>query len=97
MSTLTGLISSGGGGSVIKSIQRGVTAVGSTDTSVNVTISAVTTSKAFVSFCGSQVYNGADNRQCFVNVNLTASTTLQISRGLSGSVNNVSWEVIEYE
>lgn len=69
------------GGSIIKSIQRGVTTAASG--SITVTISAVNTGKAWINYDGESGYYAQ----------LTNSTTITIT-ATGGYI--VSWEVIEY-
>lgn len=80
--------------SSIKSIQRGISASGST--TLDVAITSVNTSKSVISFLGVAT-NGTDPSYV-PNINLASSTHLTITRQASvGTSANVSWEVIEYE
>jgi hypothetical protein len=95
-------ISGIGGGSVIKSVQRGTGSMNNSTNSVSVTISAVNTGKAFAIVEGilsSGVTRDAlitDLRGATVRGVLNA-TSLTVARGASQETLLYSWQVIEYE
>lgn len=90
MSTLTGLISGGGGGG-INSVQRFLVNMSYQGTSKANTISAVDTSKTMISYCGNSWVNRS------YAVRLTSSTNVQIYVQSQSTVTDyVSFEVIEY-
>ena len=83
---------------VIKSIQRGQTATPTDNSTTNVTITAVDTDKAFVSF-SSTVYWGTSAEGASISAYLTSSTNLAIETigdDIASSA-EIAWEVIEYE
>jgi len=103
VSTLTGLISAGGGG--VNSIQRGSVTV-SNGSSANVTISAVDLSKSFLIFSTrTGVWAVLDGWAYNADVGgkLTSTTNIQFlsTSSVTGFVSSygsatVYWEVVEY-
>lgn len=81
--------------SPLKSMQSGTVAFSTTDTSKDVTITSVNTSKAFLMFSFSSAATDADDGM-IMGV-MTNATTLTFSRAASGSAVSVSWYVAEYE
>lgn len=76
----------------VTSVQRGSTSVAAGAT-VNVTITAVDTSKAFVvANVGIGVNSGYFT---FLNAALTSSTNLQLVAGAAAGSVTVKWEVVE--
>ena len=87
MSTLSQFM---GGG--IKSVQRGVFAGSTTETTIN--ISAVNPAKAFVNVMSGSVYGGSGTSWWYAR--LTSSTKLAVLAISGGSAASMSWEVIEF-
>lgn len=81
-------------GGVIKSVQRGQETIGGGTLSVNVTITAVDLDKSFLTLTQ---WTTDLNTDGLASGNLTTSTNLTITKGASGSLAAVFWEVIEYE
>lgn len=88
--------------SPIKSIQRGITELTVNQSTTNVTISAVNTSKAFVVSSHSNSLNitSGDKHGFNARVRLTSSTNLEIYRHYTSDHRfagvYVAWEVIEF-
>lgn len=83
-----------GGGSNIKSIQRGSTNV--VGSSVNVTISAIDITKAIARVQFSGTGGNSNGYEQNVTIKIVNSTTIQITPSVSSSVTKtVHWEVIE--
>ncbi len=80
--------------SPIKSIQRGVVAMGSS-AAVDVTVSAVNMSKAMINLLGVRVADATLDKVNFT-ISLTTSTNINFQRYVPGSSAWVSWELIEY-
>lgn len=100
MSTLTGLISAGGGGGAIASVQSGYHTAPQAATTSNRGIGAVDLSKSFVLITYA-VESGITNPfEYFLRAALTTSTNIQFYRytALAGSLDDilVYWQVIEY-
>jgi len=95
MSTLTGLISGGGGGSSpIASIQRLYVSTYFAGTTINRSIASVDTTKTFISHLG----NSREALRSYLAI-LTSSTNVQLftySQNVGDSNLYVSLEVIEY-
>lgn len=95
------LPSAGGGGAVIKSVQRGATAILAGQTSSVVTVSQVDVSKSFIKIYSSASPVGTEYMYSVMPMaDITNSTTLTFSRssGAVASQNvNVYWEVVEFE
>ena len=94
------LPSAGGGGAVIKSVQRGVATILAGQTSAAVTVSQIDTSKSFVKIYSSATQVGTEYMYSVIPLaEITNSTTLTFSRN-TGSVasQNVSvfWELVEF-
>lgn len=84
-----------GGGSNIKSIQRGVATI-TTGQDLSITISSVDITKSIVLINSRGTYN--DNTTNFVYGKLLNSTTLYLARGFNGAVTtNISYQVIELQ
>lgn len=100
MSTLTGLISGGGGGSPIASIQRGNHTAAQGSTTTNRTIGAVDLSKSFVLITYAAETSIFDAHEFLLRAALTSSTNIQFYRytARTGSQDDllVHWQVIEY-
>jgi hypothetical protein len=101
MSTLTGLISGGGGGG-IKSVQRGTVTTDFNNTSTNVTISAVDLSKSFLVFSSATGSDADNNYRSNLRGRLTTTTNINFYRYAVNTNSSLSycfiaWEVIEYE
>jgi hypothetical protein len=88
MSTLSQFV----GGTPIKSVQRGTISPGFGVSSGTVTISSVTTTKAFANFLG---YTNSGTNP-FVRINLSSSTGLTWVVGDNASTRVIAWEVIEF-
>lgn len=73
----------------IKNVQRGVSAVGASNT-VNITISAVNLSKSYI--CVNGTINGGSGPLA----NLTSPSNIQVSNSNVGYPLSVGWEVIEF-
>ena len=88
---------------IIASVQRDVTAFAESDTTKNVTISAVVSAKSGVNWLGS-AYNNNTNARIqpeynFTTLKLTSTTNLALQRGLvgpSGTLLEPSWEIWEF-
>lgn len=88
-----------GGINMIKSIQRGVVAIGSGAAVGTATVTAVDTSKAVLNMLGSSIFIGStDAADSDGRIVLTNSTTITATRGSNGSSNalNISYELVEY-
>lgn len=84
----------GGGGSVIKSIQRGVTSFPADTTSIiDVTLTTVNLSKSHIAFGGSNFQSG---NAYMPYATLTSSTNIRLQRPGTGFASDIAWEVIEY-
>lgn len=81
-------------GGVIKSVQRGQETMGGGTGSVNVTITAVDLSKTFMTLSQWTVDPNTDGLS---SGHLSTSTNLIITKGATGSLSFVAWEIIEYE
>lgn len=81
------------------SIRRGQTAIGTGVAGVNVTIAAVDTTKAFVSFGGAYSTRASTPvaNEDFAMAYLTSSTNLYVGRAASSTVSTVivAWEVVQ--
>ena len=91
-------ITSNGGISVVKSVQRGVSTIESGDSSCDIRITAVNVDKAMVNYLG---FSADSNTTSSYHrdrgyIRLVDSTTVSISRGRSDSDFTFSWEVIEF-
>lgn len=84
-----------GGGMRIKSIQRGITLLGSGVQSLAIPVSAVATLKSELRKNGEYV-NGSAPSEYLGCVLLTNSTTVTATRGNSTAMWWVSWELVEY-
>lgn len=84
----------------VLSVQRGQTSIGTGSAGVNVTIAAVNTAKAFVSFGGSYSNRASTPvaNEDFAITYLTSSTNLYVVRAASSTVSTVTvaWEVVQY-
>jgi hypothetical protein len=100
MSTLTGLISGGGGGSPIASMQRGNTTASQSATITNQSIGAVDLSKSFVLATYTAENTVYDPDEFLLRTSLTSSTNIEFYRHFAGggSQDNlfIHWQVIEY-
>lgn len=95
----SGVIAQWGASSLIKSVQRGTTAITSGNTATNTTITAVDTKNCIVSFIGCMF--GSNNiawDSATARVQLTSSTNIQAVRQNSGGAGQITlgWEVIEF-
>lgn len=88
---------------VIKSIQRGQTAVPTADAFTDVTITSVDTDKAVVSMSSSAYVakqGGTSDDDAVISAYLTSSTNLRIyndgTNAFTFTDANIAWEVIEY-
>lgn len=88
LSTIVGA----GGGSPIKSIQRG--RGNSSFALIDVTISAVVLAKSFIR---TSFTTDDNNFLSSTTSRLTSTTNLELSRSTTGGSFTVDWEVIEYE
>lgn len=89
--------SSGGGGSVIKSVQHGSIYMNGAAANASVAISSVDTAKSVVICRGNSVGSAADDGMSFCEVQLTSSTVVEASRGNTGNQYcQVSFTVLEY-
>jgi hypothetical protein len=93
------LTGQGGGGSNIKSIQNGVSSMGTGVGYIDVTISAIDITKTVVivtdgyETSGNYPYDG----YCKMVASVINSTTIRITRGVTNAnVNNINWQVIEF-
>lgn len=84
-----------GGGSVIKSVQRGIIYLSGISAGGTITIGAVNPGKTIVNFLGN-VTTSDINSSTNVWLRLTSATTLECARNSHGGANNTSYEVIEY-
>lgn len=84
-----------GGGMRIKSIQRGVSQLGSGVSSLAITVSAVSTTKAELRKNG-EYTNGSYPYEFLGTVILTNATTITATRGAASGMWWVSWELVEY-
>lgn len=89
------------GGSVVKSVQRGVVTITSTNQSNTATISAVDTAKSKLALLGVSSSNSsdADNRILGVRLTFTNSTTITATRTSATALNgtlSVAFEVLEH-
>lgn len=93
MSNLSQFLGGAGGGSVIKSIQRGESLIFTGgQTSLNVTIAAVDVNKTMVNIVG----GSANELGNLPRAKLLNSTTLQIVRQTNSGTCAATWEVIEF-
>lgn len=83
------------GASKIKSIQRGITTVSSSNTSATSTVTAVVTGKAELRMLGASTSSGGTEAP-EVRVTLTNSTTITVNRTATTSGVTVSWELVEW-
>lgn len=83
----------------VLSVQRGQTSIGTGSAGVNVTITAVNTAKAFVSFGGSYSNRAGTPvaNEDFAIAYLTSSTNLYVGRVASSTISTVTvaWEVVQ--
>jgi hypothetical protein len=87
---------SGGGGSIIKSIQRGEAFV--TNVDLDIALSAIVLANSYVRMTGTQsdgIGDDADNVSPMLKI--TSTTNLNISRSATTGGIYVTWEVIEFE
>ena len=84
-----------GGGGGIKSVQRGIATIGSTGT-LNTTITAVDTSKSFVTHSQYTRISAADLDQALASAQLTSSTNIQFIKWDATNTTYVAWEVVEF-
>ena len=85
----------GKGGGAIKSVQRGYQVMNPADTTKDITISSVDTTKAYVkitfySFIGAQL------QDCTVNAKITSSTNIRLTKETSVNTVACTWEVKEF-
>jgi hypothetical protein len=80
-----------GGGATIKSIQRGLITISTSDSSATATISAVNTSKTELRFLGA-----SNTGTTLARIELTNSTTITATRIGFNQTNIVSWELTEW-
>jgi hypothetical protein len=86
-------------GSRIKSIQRGLITLASTDAQKSTTITAIDMTKSEIRFLGldtSGAGAGVSFDQVFTRLWLQNSTTLWAVRNTTGPVMDVSWEITEW-
>lgn len=85
-------------GSGVKSIQRGIAVMNTSDTSITVTITSVSTSKTELRLLGVRHVSGGvtDTALSAVNISLTNATTITCQRGATGAEVRVSWELTEF-
>lgn len=85
------------GGAGIKSIQRGVIAIGTAGTTFSATISAVNVSKSELRFLGGGYLGSSNSRAELVDIVLSNSTTVTATTITQPSyAGRVSWELTEY-
>ena len=92
MSNLSSLFTGGG----IKSVQRGAFSFTSLQTLTTVSITAVDTSKSFITFSNIAPLNNSQ-QVTQIQGRITSSTGLTFARNSSGSSLTGVWEVVEYE
>lgn len=83
------------GGRSIKLIQRGTIALGPSDTSRAATITAVNTGKSVLQHLGITT-NSNSNDSGLVAIKLTSSTAITASRGASGTLASIDWQLTEW-
>lgn len=89
-----------GGG--VKSVQRGAVSLPASTTSVTVTVTSVTTSKAVlivtsrVTPTNNNTLTDFTSASQFVSGQLTNATTISITRGKTGYPMTVEWQLVEY-
>lgn len=98
MSIVVNNLPQGGGGGVIKSIQRGIAKLDSVS-SIDVTINEVDTTSSIVVIKGLTSFYGGNYRifETIHSIELIDSTTIRIQRGSVDGDCDVVWEVIEFD
>jgi hypothetical protein len=83
-----------GGGSVVKTVQRGSLSIMGTNSSSTATVTAVDTSKTILLISTS---GGSEFSNTLVRAQVTNSTTLTFRRAGGGANISVEWQLIEYK
>jgi len=82
--------------SVIKSIQRGMIAIAHSALTNTATITAVTTSKTALANLGHYGAIPTDAADMPIGITLTNTTTITATRGDNHTIQNVSFQAVEY-
>ena len=91
------LTGQGGGGSNIKSIQRGTLTL--TTTSADVTISEISENSSIVKIYNKPKTNKVDiqARNACIKTKITSSTNINFAKNTSGNDVDIFWEAIEFK
>lgn len=85
------------GGASVKTIQSGTTTITTAETTKDITITGVDTSKSIVLISQSYTTAGTQGNVEKISIQLLNGTTIRAARGASGVNVDFTWQVVEFE